>query len=309
MIHLPLKKNNNAPGRLSVSGALRQIDKAIKEMDGGVYNGSYYPHDEITNLLKAFSIHKTQLDPGDRPKCNYCESRIEHAATLQVEHFRPKAKVESGENDHVELPGYYWLGLEWTNLLLACPKCNGKNAKANKFPIRGIRAAPHNPIQNLNSIPTLVRDQCYANANPLILEIPVLLNPEIDKPEDFLTFNNLGQIRGHGLNAERGEISKDIYRLNRDELVICRQDVWNDIKNAILVSIGGHLAGRLDENALKFNFETISMGILKRKLPTEEFTLWGRFINDNLDTFLIDFDEYYQQLFIDTYLEILNRNP
>lgn len=309
MIKLPLKQNNNAPARLSVPGALRQIERAISNMDGGIYNASYYPHDEITNLLKAFSINKTQLNPGDRPKCNYCESRIEHAATLQVEHFRPKAKVESGENDNVELPGYYWLGLEWTNLLLACPKCNGKDAKANKFPIRGVRATVHNPIQIVNLNSTLVRNQCYANANPLTLEIPVLLNPEIDNPEDFLTFDRLGYLSGHGPNADRGEISKDIYRLNRDELVACRQDVWNDFKNAILVDIGGHQAGYLNDTGLTFRFESICQEIIKRKLPSEEYTLWGRFINDNLNDFISEFDEYYRVLFLESYETALKGNP
>ena len=105
MIHLPLKENNNAPARLSVPGALRQMIRAIADFDGTVYNASYYPHEDVVNLLKAFSIHKLQLEPGDLAKCNYCESKIEHAATLQVEHYRPKAKVDSGENDHQVLPG------------------------------------------------------------------------------------------------------------------------------------------------------------------------------------------------------------
>jgi hypothetical protein len=308
MIHLPLKQSNNAPDRLSVPGALRQITRAITNSDGDIYNASYYPHEDVVNLLKAFSIHKMQLQPGDLAKCNYCESKIEHAATLQVEHYRPKAKVDSGENDHVELPGYYWLGLEWTNLLLACPKCNGKDAKGNKFPIRGTRAQVHNTVQMIDAALTLVRENCYANADPLQQELPILLNPEIDHPEDFLTFDILGNMSNHGPDAERGEVSKDIYRLNRDELVICRQKVWNDFKNEINLDIGGHQGAYFDEQGLRYRFRIIADRLVKRKLPTEEYTLWGRYINENLPDFLADFDDYYNDLFLEVYNDLVNGN-
>lgn len=308
MIHLPLKENNNAPARLSLPGALRQITRAISNSDGELYNSSYYPHEDVVNLLKAFSIHKTQLQPGDLAKCNYCESKIEHAATLQVEHYRPKAKVDSGENDHQILPGYYWLGLEWTNLLLACPKCNGKDAKGNKFPIRGVRAQVHNTVQTINSAPTLVRANCYANEHPLVLELPILLNPEIDNPEDFLTFDILGNIIGHGNDHERGNISRDIYRLNRDELLICRQKVWNEFKNEINVDIAGHIRGYFTEQGLKYSFMKIAEKLLNRKLPIMEYTLWGRYINDNLVDFLDDLDDYYKDLFLAVYNDVANGN-
>lgn len=309
MIHLPLKQYNNVPTRLVTPGALRQLNKAILLSSGKVFNSTYYPHDDIVNLLKAFSIHKTVLEQGDQPKCNYCESRIEHAVSLQVEHYRPKAKVESGENDHVELAGYYWLGLEWSNLLLACPKCNGRDAKGNKFPIRGVRASPHNTVQNIDRRLTLVRTNCYANANPLMLELPILLNPEIDHPENFLTFDLLGSIRGHGDNAERGEISKDIYKLNRDELLICRQKIWNDFKNDINEDIAGHQANFLTEEGLKYRFRKISEKILNRRLPSQEYTLWGKFINDNIHSFVVDIEDYYKVLFLEAYNIALNNNP
>jgi|GEM_PF-476891 len=312
MIHLPTKQRDQAPGRLSVSGALRQIKRAIEGISGGEYNQSYYPHDDVINLLRAYSIHKLQLAPGDQPKCNYCESRIEHAATLQVEHYRPKAKVESGENDHVETQGYYWLGLEWTNLLLACPKCNGKDAKGNKFPIRGVRAQPLNPIISSGRggrTLSLVRAQCYANGNPLMRELPILLNPEIDHPETYLTFDLNSNISGYGNDFERGEVSKDTYRLNRDELLINRKKVWDEIKQDINEDIAGYQANFLDEQALRFRFRAIAKKLVKRTLPSEEYTLWGRFINDNIPAFLAYLDIFYSDLFLEVYQEILAENP
>ncbi|MES2653296.1 MAG: hypothetical protein V4663_16265 [Bacteroidota bacterium] len=309
MIHLPLKQRDQVPARLSVNGALRQIKRAYNGTSGEEYNASYYPHEQVIGLLKAYSIHKTAIAPGDQPKCNYCESRIEHAATLQVEHYRPKAKVESGENDHIETRGYYWLGLEWTNLLLACPKCNGKDAKGNKFPIRGVRAQPHNPVLTTGRNLSLVRLQCYANGNPLRLELPILLNPELDHPENCLTFDAIGSIGGYGNDVERGEMSKDIYRLNRDELLICRQRVWDEIKNDINEDVGGHQASFLDDQALRFRFGVTAKKLLKRKLADQEYTLWGRYLNNNLPNFLGYLGPYYSNLFLDAYNEIVAQNP
>lgn len=301
MIHLPNKQKDHPPAQLLSSGACRQIKRAIDNIDGEKYNGTYYKHDDVRKLLRAYSIHKTQMEEGDFAKCNYCESNVEHGVTLQVEHYRPKAKVVSGENDYTELPGYYWLGLEWTNLLLACPKCNGKDAKGNQFPIRGIRAKPVNVISIIDNQPVLDRTHCDAHEAPLCNEEPLLLNPEIDHPEDYLTFDGVGKIIPHGNDVERGQLSIDIYRLNRGSLLPKRIKVWNDFYKRILVDIGGHQSGKLNEVALRFNFGNICKEILKRRLPSEEFTLWGRYINDHLPDLLSTLPGHYVQMFCEEY--------
>lgn len=51
-------------------------------------------------------------------KCAYCERQLEKGA-FEVEHYRPKGGVDGC--DH---PGYWWLALEWTNLLPTCAACN-----------------------------------------------------------------------------------------------------------------------------------------------------------------------------------------
>lgn len=56
-------------------------------------------------------------------KCCYCERRIDTFGTNQaVEHYRPRKK-------------YPLLKFTWTNLLLACARCNGK--KSDEFPKDG----------------------------------------------------------------------------------------------------------------------------------------------------------------------------
>ena len=54
-------------------------------------------------------------------KCAYCESRYAGSQPMDVEHWRPKGKVETANGEY---PGYYWLAATWANLLPSCIDCN-----------------------------------------------------------------------------------------------------------------------------------------------------------------------------------------
>lgn len=90
-------------------------------------------------------------------KCGFCERRLEKSRygniEHDVEHFRPKAKVNSwpGESDRIERgidfdfalggaanPGYFLLAYEPENYLISCKTCNS-SLKANYFPVAGSR--------------------------------------------------------------------------------------------------------------------------------------------------------------------------
>lgn len=302
MIHLPLKQDTLPPERLTEQNALKQIERAIINSDGKIYNATYYPDNTIVERLKAYSLHKEKLGSNDLPKCYYCESKISHGAKLQVEHYRPKAKVEAGENDHIETRGYYWLGLEWTNLLLSCPNCNGKDAKGNKFPIRGVRASPIMIVVKKEKERQLDRSQCKACEDPLSSEFPILLNPEIDHPEKYLTFNSNGYLEAHGPDPVRGKTSIDTMMLNRPELLYERVKVWNTFKKDILGHIAKYLMGGFDERGLRTSFEIISDKILERTSVEEEFTLWGRYLNEYIQDFVNnEFDKGFAHIFVDCY--------
>lgn len=58
-------------------------------------------------------------------KCAYCESRILHVDYGHIEHFRPKRGPQ----------GSRVFAFVWTNLLLACGRCNGTENKGTKFPV------------------------------------------------------------------------------------------------------------------------------------------------------------------------------
>lgn len=55
------------------------------------------------------------------PNCAYCESNYNAVYDGDVEHFRPKGKVDEKTP---QTPGYYWLANDWDNLFLACQHCN-----------------------------------------------------------------------------------------------------------------------------------------------------------------------------------------
>lgn len=132
-------------------------------------------------------------------KCAYCEARIETVSHGEVEHYRPKAKVEEDENH----PGYYWLAYDEANYFPACTKCNGARAKMNHFPIEGQRA--RGPEDNID------------------LESPLLLNPYKDDFLDHLRFKQVfvGEYLSCTVEGKsrKGEESIDVYNLKRRPLL------------------------------------------------------------------------------------------
>ncbi len=287
MIKITYKNYNVVPEPLTRMGAFRQIKKAVENIDGDICSGYYYKDAEVVNKLRAFSVHRNELQLGDKPKCYYCESHIEHVAVLQVEHFRPKAKVEAIDNNNAVHSGYYWLGLEWSNLLLSCPNCNGKKAKGNRFPLENFnrRVAPINPIINTPQLPlTYDRTSCIANQNPLLDERPLLINPEYEDPTPFLTFDEFGQIYGVG---DKGEKSVEIYTLDRDPLVAARQEKLNSIIRDINLACAARNRGKLDDISLITWFEANCNKILELNDIRKEYCLWGRYIITNFENCVV----------------------
>ena len=97
-------------------------------------------------------------------KCCFCERKRDSNAEADVEHFRPKAGIET-ESSHL---GYQWLAYEWKNLFYSCKKCNGRPNKGTHFPIMGTRA--NGPGDDLSE------------------EKPLFIKPDEDDPEDYLKY-------------------------------------------------------------------------------------------------------------------------
>ena len=162
----------------------------------------------------------TELFKG---KCSYCESDFASVMSGDVEHFRPKGGVLV---DKKLRPGYYWLAASWDNLLISCKDCNSQRnqrimgvegrvlaGKLNQFPLNDEHARARRPRDVAN-------------------EVPLLLNPYIDNPERYLTYefraDGDGKVilvkpsKKRGLAMRKAETSIDVYALRRCGLVHSR---------------------------------------------------------------------------------------
>lgn len=297
MIQITHKDYNVVPEPLTRPGTYRQIQRAVLETNGERYNTTYYKDLIVVNKLKAFSDHRDNLELGDKPKCYYCESFVEHVAILQVEHFRPKAKVDNIDNNNLSHSGYYWLGLEWSNLLLSCPNCNGKHAKGNRFPLEDFnnRVTAINPISSAPPLPLVYdRTRCIVNQAPLINEKPLLINPENEDPAPHLTFNEFGQIFGASI---KGIHSVSIYKLDRDPLFAARQEKLNSIIRDLNLACGARNRGKIDDNCLLAWFEAVCKNVLDLDDIRKDYCLWGRYIISNFENCVVSkIDEYKVEL-------------
>ena len=149
-------------------------------------------------------------------KCGYCEVNVLAVYSGDVEHYRPKKKV----TEDPAHPGYYWLAYDPTNYVPVCQNCNGARAKANHFPLEA--GSP----------------RAYSPADDITKERPLLINPiGKEDPAQHLTFvgpeggkDDFGKIKGI---TPAGEASRQIYHLNRPELIGLRRiayKTWTDNK-------------------------------------------------------------------------------
>jgi len=209
------KDYDRCPDVLRHDSASIRIDRLLEEGNKHVFNTGVYRHKTVLDALK--NIY--------RGKCGYCESRSEATAALQVEHYRPKNRV-LGTDGH---SGYYWLGYEWSNLLLVCSKCN--RAKSNCFPISGTR---------LERPPT-ERDNWRCDSEINQAERPLLLNPEQDDPSVHLTFSAEGLVLAVN-DDPRGEATISACQLNREPLLLARLTKANGIRELFFKTTFGLVA-------------------------------------------------------------------
>ena len=136
---------------VTAKGLLDDVRKAV-DARGGIPQGDDFKGRELWNGSWPQSklpngIHKQTLvgsDPEDA-KCCWCEQRFRWKRSLDVEHYRPKAKVTRWDGNPPlvsDVPpkeidvdtGYWWLGFSWDNFSLACAGCN-QEFKRNLFPV------------------------------------------------------------------------------------------------------------------------------------------------------------------------------
>lgn len=170
-------------------------------------------------------------------KCAYCERRFFKQST-DAEHYRPKAGVRRARSDgYAEVttdgsegpaschPGYFWLALDWRNLVPACEGCNSRNGKLNQFPVQGSHLFPP-PDPDLTPLP----DSVTLND----VELPLLLHPYFDEPATHLRFGEFGVVVGL---TERGRITVEVLDLNDEGQKRDRQSVISAAETKALMAL------------------------------------------------------------------------
>jgi len=255
------------------------------------------PNQNIIFKFKVYSDRtvKEALIELFNDKCAYCESKVSHVYSGDVEHFRPKGEIDGLQNPK---PGYYWLGADWDNLLFSCRNCNQKL----KHQIHGSKIKV--TMGKMNQFP--LTDEAYRvrnHAGPTTIhdEEPyrLLMNPCIDDPEEHFDYDQTHAIikpkKINGVKSQKAEHSIEVYVLQRVPLVLARERILIEILAQIqrvkeaVHNINENLTSK---NSVKFYYDKI----LKRELtrlqkftnPTEEYSGMARqiiheFLQDNFD--------------------------
>ncbi|MFK3602133.1 HNH endonuclease [Pseudomonas sp. AP19] len=162
-------------------------------------------------------------------KCAYCETYYAASAPVDIEHYRPKGGVTEAETHG----GYWWIAMQWENLLPSCIDCNRKRGQviveaSTSLAALAATASPKlHQAGKKNSFPLANSGvRATAESNDFIREEPLLLNPCDDDPAAHLMYSvdpahptGLIVPTGSTQQRERGAVSIQVYGLNRLKLL------------------------------------------------------------------------------------------
>lgn len=221
MIKIEKQKVPNFLNSSTVDLAIEKMEEFFASKNRSQKRYDWPFNKEIDNKLKEH-LHKVF-----HGKCGYCEIKIDYPELGTVDRYRPNNGVRDKNEFHQDL--YWWLTFEWDNLIYCCKECN--QYKANYFPIEGERMINNKPNQNK--------------------EIPLLLNPFEDNPEEHITINEDSHFVGR---TAKGKQTIDLLRLNRENLLIEREKIKNKIDSLLLESNGEIKSLGPNDFTFLFNF-------------------------------------------------------
>ena len=138
-------------------------------------------------------------------KCAYCDVPLTLSDML-VDHLRPTSGAleldGTASSDH-----YWWLAYTWENLYPCCHNC--LSFKGARFPVRAPRAAPGTV------------------GDDLLAELPLLLDPRRDEPEQHLVYSEDGTLASV---TPEGETTIEVLGLNRSGLVADRAAALEEVR-------------------------------------------------------------------------------
>ncbi|MFT6450565.1 MAG: hypothetical protein ACJA06_000045 [Halocynthiibacter sp.] len=160
-------------------------------------------------------------------KCAYCEGTIAGTSDTDIEHYRPKGAVKEAEEVGFDHPGYWWLAMDYTNLVLSCSHCNQGRKQLIIDPdwsADEIEDAFENGEMvlrgKLHSFPVAHQSWVTTPDENISLEEPLIIDPTITDPNDHLEFLIDGPlvtvIAKQG--SEIGARTIDVLGLNRRRL-------------------------------------------------------------------------------------------
>lgn len=146
--------------------------------------GNAYNTDEVRKALVTKQYNK----------CCFSEARFQGDYS-DIEHFRPKGRIDHYPTNVSSYPGYYWLAYNWENLFLSKTRPNSSQ-KRNYFPL-------YNEAQ---------RNRKHSDTN---IEDPKLIDPGFENPRDFIRFHRDEPI---GIDSRgRGQFNIDFFDLRHSE--------------------------------------------------------------------------------------------
>ena len=247
-------KNKNKP--VSISGVDSPGELETREAIN-FYSYSFNKDESFDYHVYKSEDIKSLLDTDFYDKCAYCEARYKATSVMDVEHFRPKGRIELLQSRKKITPGYFWLASNWENLFPSCINCNRRQyrkivgddtlqmaGKGELFPLMDERKRAKKP-----------GDEKF--------ESPVLINPSDDDPDIFFTFNNDGYIFPKSTTADilhRARITIEILGLQRFDLV----DERKAVTKLVLARIKNII--RLDKLCERYPHETEHQDMLNDEL-------------------------------------------
>jgi len=258
-----------APMTLTTDSCKRRVKISLVEKGKHKFSSSYYASEAIrTSLSKIYNN-----------KCAFCENDTTAGASLQVEHYRPKAKVTEVKNHS----GYYWLGYVWSNLLYACSKCN--RSKANFFPLKSSGKRVESP--SLVASGELDYEKSKSDYKDYLDENPLIINPEITDPREHIKFLSDGEIMG---TTEEGRETIAKCKLFRKPLTIARKKLIEDTLHELKKVVFAFNEGEVENSLVKYVVKNEILKLLKIYNENRSFSELAR-------TALINFEVYFIERF------------
>jgi uncharacterized protein (TIGR02646 family) len=255
------KDYGDIPPVLQSEQVQQLIDRILRSQTlGGTPQLEWIMHKDV--LEKLVEVH--------RSKCAYCEQKISIVdSSVFLTYYRPYSQ-------------YYWLAYEWSNMLPVCKACYLYTE--HDFPVEN---------EHLHRVktPPESRQDWLPTGIPFLKEKPLLLNPEMDKPEKYLIFNPDGYIEAIEQNS-RAINTIEAYQLNKGQVVVARKKkielLFTRFEKAITTFKRFDADNSPNQKAMDEYFIPIFNDLVEMSKPEAEFSLLGRSMLYQFNTFFSD---------------------